>query len=76
MESVLEKELFNCFTQLNEVEKKSLLSMMKKHLAGRKDNAGRISIEQYNKELDEAMAEAKRGEVYSHEEVLKMAKDW
>jgi predicted transcriptional regulator len=37
---------------------------------------GRISIEQYNKEIDEAMEEIKRGEVYTHEEVVKMSKSW
>ena len=37
---------------------------------------GRISIEQYNKEIDEAMEEIKRGEVYTHEEVVKMSKNW
>lgn len=37
---------------------------------------GRISIEQYNKEIDEAMEEVKRGEVYTHEEVVKMSKSW
>ncbi len=36
----------------------------------------RISIEQYNKEIDEAMAEVKKGEVYTHEEVIKMSKGW
>jgi hypothetical protein len=68
--------MFNYFTQLNEVEKKSVLEMLKKYLVARKDNKGRISIEQYNKELEEAMEEMKVGEVYSHDEVVKMAKDW
>ncbi len=36
----------------------------------------RISIEQYNKEIDDAMEEVKRGEIYTHEEVVKMAKSW
>jgi predicted transcriptional regulator len=40
------------------------------------EQEGRISIEQYNKEIDEAMEEIKRGEVYSHEEVVKMSKSW
>ncbi len=35
-----------------------------------------ISIEQYNRELDEAEAEIDRGEFYSQEEVEKMAKKW
>lgn len=37
---------------------------------------GRISLEQYNKEIDEAMKEVKKGEVFTHEEVVKMSKNW
>ena len=40
------------------------------------EQEGSISIEQYNKEIDEAMKEIKRGEVYTHEEVVKMSKNW
>lgn len=40
------------------------------------EQGGRISIKQYNKEIDEAMEEIKRGEVYTHEEVVKMSKNW
>jgi len=40
------------------------------------NQGGRISMEQYNKEIDEAMEEVKRGEVYTHEEVIKMSKNW
>ena len=40
------------------------------------NEGGRISIAQYNKEMDEAMEEIKRGEVYTHEEVVKMSKNW
>ncbi len=76
MANVLEKEMYNYFTQLNEAEKKSVVQMLKTFLKGRKENHERISIEQYNKELDEAMAEVKNGEVYTHEEVRKMAKGW
>jgi hypothetical protein len=36
----------------------------------------RISVSQYNKEIDAAMEEVKLGEVYSHEEVVKMSKKW
>jgi hypothetical protein len=36
----------------------------------------RISVAQYNKEIDAAMEEVKRGEVYSHEEVIQMSKKW
>ncbi len=36
----------------------------------------RISVTQYNKEIDAAMEEVKREEVYTHEEVVKMSKKW
>lgn len=36
----------------------------------------RISINQYNKEIDASMEEIKRGDVYSHEEVVKLSKKW
>jgi predicted transcriptional regulator len=40
------------------------------------EQGGRTSIEQYNKEIDEAMEEIERGEFHTHEEVVKMAKSW
>lgn len=76
MANVLDKEMFNYFKQLNDAEKKSVVKMLKTFLNGRQENTSRISIEQYNKEIDEAMEEVKRGETYTHDEVVKMAKDW
>jgi predicted transcriptional regulator len=76
MENVLDKELTSYLKQLNEAEKKSVLLMLKTFLKGRSEDTNRISIEQYNKEIDEAMEEVKKGETYSQEEVVKMAKSW
>jgi hypothetical protein len=36
----------------------------------------RISVGQYNKELDESEAEFERGEFLSHEEVIALSKKW
>ena len=36
----------------------------------------RISIEQYNKEIDEAMARMDAGEFYTQEQVVEMSKTW
>jgi len=36
----------------------------------------RISIEQYNKEIEASIAQVKRGEFHTQEEVEKMAKEW
>ena len=50
--------------------------MLKVFLNGKVENKERISIEQYNKELDEAIEQIKNGEVFSHDEVVKMSKTW
>jgi hypothetical protein len=55
MENVLEKKMFNYFSQLNEQEKKSVIQMLKVFLNTRSENTKRVSIEQYNIELDKAM---------------------
>lgn len=36
----------------------------------------RDTIEQYNKDIDQAIAEVETGEFYTQEEVEKMAKEW
>jgi uncharacterized protein (DUF2344 family) len=36
----------------------------------------RISINQYNKEIEAAMKEITKGDIYSHEEVVKLSKKW
>jgi hypothetical protein len=76
MENVLEKKMFNYFSQLNEQGKKSVVQMLKVFLNARTKNMKRMSIEQYNIELDKAMEEVKRGETYTHDEVAEMSKKW
>jgi predicted transcriptional regulator len=76
MASTLEKELFGYILQLDEAEKKSVLQMLKTFLKSRNKKVSRISIEQYNKEIDDAIARVEAGEFYTQEEVEKMAKEW
>lgn len=76
MANTVEQELHHYFLQLSEAEKKSVLQLLKTFVKGKSQKAERISIEQYNKEIGEAEAQIERGEVYSHEEVVKMAKNW
>jgi len=73
--SAIDKEMYDYFMQLNEAEKKSVVQMIKTFLQSRKEFE-RISIERYNKEIEEAEAEVERGESYSHAEVVKMSKQW
>jgi hypothetical protein len=76
MAKALDNEMYNYFTQLNDAEKKSVIQMLKTFIKGRPGNSGRISIEQYNQELQEAEAEYEKGEYATHEEFVKQVKKW
>lgn len=76
MAQALDQELIKYILQLDEAEKKSVLQMLKTFLKGREINISGINIEQYNKEIDEAIARVEAGEYYTQEEVERMAKDW
>ncbi len=72
MTGAVEKELNKQIRLLNAEQKKSLLGFIKTIFPGKEKE--RISVEQYNKELDEAEAQIERGEYYTHEEVLEHLK--
>jgi predicted transcriptional regulator len=76
MANTLDKELNEYITQLNEAEKKSVLLMLKTFLSGRQASPERISLEDYNKEIDEALAEAEAGDYITQEEMEKRAAKW
>ena len=60
--------------ELQQVEDISLLKTLKAVLHYGLKNEGRISVEQYNRELEEAEAEIDRGEFITHEELKKQMK--
>jgi hypothetical protein len=62
--------------ELKQVEDISLLKTLKAVLHYGLKNEGRISVEQYNRELEEAEAEIDRGEFITHEELKKQMKAW
>jgi hypothetical protein len=76
MAKALEQELFQYILQLDEAEKKSVLQLLKTFIKGREGNASRVSIEEYNQELQEAEAEYEKGEYTTHEEFVKQIKKW
>ncbi|RFS21987.1 hypothetical protein DVR12_15195 [Chitinophaga silvatica] len=75
MAKALDHEMYNYFMQLNDAEKKSVIQMLKTFVKG-KESSVRISIEQYNQELQEAEAEYERGEFATHEEFVKQIRKW
>jgi hypothetical protein len=72
--SAADFNLSGILTGLNGQQKEALLSLLESF--GVEEPNQRISLEQYNKEIDEAEAEFERGEFVSHEEVIKMSKKW
>jgi predicted transcriptional regulator len=64
--------------ELDEVKDATLLQAIKNILKYRTKNIQpeRISIKQYNKEIDEAEARVENGEFYTQEEVEKMMEKW
>ncbi len=71
--SSIDKELLSYFSQLSDMQKESLLTMIKSFLSTSTDFE-RISLEQYNKELEEAMEEIQRGDVISHDQLMNLVK--
>ena len=72
----IEQEMNTYFMQLSIDEKKSVVQMIKTFLKRNNKGAEHVSLEDYNKDIDEAMAEVARGESYTHKEVVKMYKNW
>ena len=68
----LDSEFMHYWSKLNVVQKESLLSVIKSFVQPKEP----ISLEQYNKEIDDAVTRVENGEYYTQEEVGKMSKDW
>ncbi|QNN40566.1 hypothetical protein [Pedobacter roseus] len=75
MATILESEMLNYFTQLDEAEKTSVVRMLKAFINGKKENSN-ITIEEYNNELLAAENEFKNGNYISHDELLNEIKSW
>jgi predicted transcriptional regulator len=65
------KELLRYFTRLKDAEQKSILQMLKTFVDSRQEEFKPVTLEEYNRELEEADAEIEAGECVSHEEVMK-----
>ncbi len=70
--TALRQRLSNFMQIANDKKIKGLYALLEDDIK----EGERISVSQYNKEIDEAMEEVKRGDVYSHEEVVQMSKKW
>ncbi|PVW13106.1 hypothetical protein [Marixanthomonas spongiae] len=63
--------------ELDKIKDPVFIEAIKNLLKSKKNVAAeRISIEQYNKEIDESIAQIEKGEVYTHQEVGERIKQW
>jgi hypothetical protein len=68
----LDNEFMQLWSKLTVVQKESLLSVIKSFV----EPGERMNIEQYNKEIDAAVARVENGDFYTQEELEKIAKEW
>ena len=68
----LDNEFMKYWLKLSQPEKESLLSVAK-NFVEQKEDTGQISIEQYNKEIDEAMARMDNDEFYTHQQAVQIS---
>lgn len=63
--------------ELKEVKDPTLIEVFKNLLQYRKNvSSGRISIEQYNKEIDTSIAQIESGKTYTHQQMGERIKQW
>lgn len=74
MITAIDKELHTYIKLLDTKQKRSLLGVIKSYLKPAEQKA--ITLEEYNKEIEDSEAEIDRGEFHTHEEVVKMSKSW
>jgi hypothetical protein len=74
----IDKEIEKFLPLLGKDEKQAILSVIKSFMKLREAPLASmpISIEQYNKEIDEAMERIANGQFYTQEEVEKMSEKW
>ena len=69
------KEMNACFRELNVAEQQSVLQMVKTFLESRQ-NKKRLSINQYNNDIDKAMNRINKGKFITQEDVEKESEEW
>ena len=71
-EQVINREFNTYFKLLTKDQKESILLLIKSFV----NRTNRISVEQYNIEIDAAEARISQGLCISHEEIEKESKEW
>ncbi|CAN5388586.1 hypothetical protein BH20BAC1_BH20BAC1_04190 [soil metagenome] len=76
MAGVLDRELIQYFLRLNETQKRSLLELIKSFLKTNNDSSQPQELEEYNRDLDEAMERISNGAFTTLEQLEKEMQTW
>ena len=71
-EQIVNNEFDTYVNMLSKEQKESILHLIKSFV----DQSNRISLEQYNNELDAAEDRISKGQFISHEEIEKESMEW
>jgi hypothetical protein len=74
--SSLSKEMLRYFTQLNTAEQLSIFQMIKTLSMSRRDDFKPQTLEEYNRELEEADRRIEAGHFITQEDLEKEMKTW
>jgi hypothetical protein len=74
--SATDKEFLNYFIQLDEAQKKSLLELVKSFFKNDHEPMQSMSLEEYNRDLEEAEREIEAGHFTTQEELEKEMEKW
>jgi len=73
----IDSQIVDYLPLLGDEEKRSILGVIKSFVSLRKKEVQeRISIEQYNEELDNTLEEIRAGNFLTQEEVEKLSSEW
>ncbi len=69
--TILKEEMLTYFSRLNREEQQSILAMVKTFIDSRNTEFGPVTLDEYNRELEEADAEIEAGDFITHKELKK-----
>ncbi len=76
MGNTLDQEIFQYIARLTEHKKKSMLQFLKTFAGNDQETFERISIEQYNVELEESEQQIEAGQFTTQENLEKEMQEW
>jgi hypothetical protein len=74
--SIIDRELLKYVSQMDELQKKSLLDLIKTFLKQKEAGAETTTLQQYNQELEAAMERIIKGSFTSLEDLEKEMQSW